>query len=123
MHVERIMYKLFGIVIVKVRAGSFKVCISKTDWYKGKIRTRAGWSLGGGTEVDVAGNHSVIEVFRCSVTLPEPARIIHPAILPVLPSVLSTASSPTGSDSRGNRFTRCSKVNSTVVVILTSPNS
>lgn len=35
--------------------------------------------FGGGAEVDVAGNHSVIEVFRCSVTLPEPARIIHPA--------------------------------------------
>lgn len=103
------MYKVFGIVIVKVRAGSLKVCISKTDWYKGEIRTRAGLSGGGGAEVDVAGNHSVIEVFRCSVTLPEPARIIHPAILPVLlvlPSVLSTASSPTGSGSRGNRFTR-----------------
>lgn len=42
------MYEVFGIVIVKAKAGSFMACISKTDWYKGKIRTRAGLSLGGG---------------------------------------------------------------------------
>lgn len=37
MHAERVMYKVFGIVIVKAKAGSFKACISKTDWYKGKL--------------------------------------------------------------------------------------